>query len=106
MKGEGKQGTRAAQLDPHGRRLWDKPGGRHRNFDDATVLRMRAALEAFLLSQKAATGRLPFQKAKALGDFVDKLVADEEVTSSYNIIVKQLIRPVFQKLKPRQHRKK
>jgi hypothetical protein len=106
LKGEGKQGTRTVHLDQHGRRLWDKTGGRHRNFDDATVLRMKVALEAFLLKQKAATGRMPYQSEKAVVDFVDRLVADEWVTSSYNIIVKQVIRPVFRSVKPRQRRKK
>jgi hypothetical protein len=101
LTGEGGQGTRTVQLDRHGRRLWDNPGGRRRNFDDATVLRLRDGLTAFLLDHKAATGRLPLQKTKAVSDFVDKLLADEGLTSSYSIIVKQLVRPVFRKLKPR-----
>jgi hypothetical protein len=101
LKGESKLGSRTAHLDLLGRRLWDNPGGRRRNFDNATVLRMRAALEVFLVDQKAATGRLPYRKVKAVTDFVDKLVADEGVMSSYNILTKQVIRPVFQKLKPR-----
>jgi hypothetical protein len=103
LAGEGKQGTRTVQLDQHGRRLWDKTRGRHRNFDDATALRMRAALEAFLLNQKAATGRLPYQKA--VDDFVSGLIANEEIVSSYSIVRRRVVRPVFQKLKPRQRRK-
>jgi hypothetical protein len=101
LAGEGKQGTRTVQLDQHGRRLWDKTGGRHRNFDDATALRMMNALERFLLERKAATGRLPYRHVKSVHDFVSKLVADEGVKSSDSILIERVISPVFRKLKPR-----
>jgi hypothetical protein len=55
FKGEGLQRSNLLQYDPYGRRLWEPQGGRHSNFDVATLSRMRAALEGFVLARKTET---------------------------------------------------
>jgi hypothetical protein len=77
-------------------------GGRRPNFDDATLSRMQAALEDFVLAHKAATGRWPYRKDAQLLKFACKLVQKEGLASSDNIIIKRIISPVLQKLNPRQ----
>jgi hypothetical protein len=102
FKGEFGGSVNAFQCDMHGRRLWEPQGGRRPNFDDATLSRMQAALEDFVLAHKAATGRWPYRKDAQLLKFACKLVQKEGLASSDNIIIKQIISPVLQKLNPRQ----
>jgi hypothetical protein len=102
FKGEGLLRSNTLQYDQYGRRLWEPQGGRHSNFDAATLSRTRAALEDFVLARKAETGRWPYRKDAQLLKFACELVQKEGLASSDNIIIKQIISPVLQKLNPRQ----
>jgi hypothetical protein len=106
FKGEGLQRSNLLQYDPYGRRLWEPQGGRHSNFDIATLSRMRAALEGFVLARKTETGRWPYRKDAQLLKFARELVQNEGLASSDNIILKQIISPVLRKLNPRQRGEK
>jgi len=106
FEGKGLQRSNLTQYDPYGRRLWEPQGGRHPNFDDATLSRMRAALEEFVLARKAATGRWPYREDREVLSEARKLVQKEGLASSDNIIIKQIISPVLQKLNPRQRGEK
>jgi hypothetical protein len=106
FNGVGLQYSNASLRDQYGRRLWEPQGGRHPNFDAATLSRMRAALEDFVLARKATTGRWPYRKDEQLLKFARELVQKEGLASSDNIIIKQIISPVLQKLNPRQRGEK
>jgi hypothetical protein len=83
----------------YGRRLWDNPGGRHPNFDEAAAARMMAKLEAFCLQERATKGQLPVEKR--IKKFVmSELLPAEGVTSSYRIAKERIVAPVLRKLKP------
>jgi hypothetical protein len=88
-----------------GRRLWDNPGGRQPNFDEAAVVRMMIKFEAFCLQEQATPGRLPVEKR--IKNFVmEKLLPAEGVTSSYNIARKQIVAPVLRRLRPQRRKNK
>ena len=97
--GAGRLTVKTVQFDQYGRRLWDNPGGRHSNFDEATVDRMMAKLEVFCLRERATKGKLPVEKR--IKNFVmDELLPAEGVTSSYRIAKERIVAPVLRKLKP------
>jgi hypothetical protein len=97
-------------LFSYGRRLWDYPdghypGGRCRNFDEATAARMMDKLEAFCRQERATTGHLPV--AKRIENFVTgELLPAEGVTSSYRIASERIVAPVLRKLKPPRRKNK
>jgi hypothetical protein len=86
----------------HGR-LPPPLGGRHPNFDEATKNRLRGQLESFLLDWKNRTGEFPKTKPK-VESFVRELLEREGIRSSSSVVTKQIVSPVFQKLKPRRRR--
>jgi hypothetical protein len=89
--------TKKTRLFSYGRPLVE--GGRPRNFDDATALRMMAALEPFVLERQAKKGRRLYREDRELLKFVLKLVESEGLESSPNILIKQIISPVLRKLR-------
>jgi hypothetical protein len=96
--------AKTRQYEQYGRLLAEK-GGRPPNFDEETASGLKSKLENWAIEQRESTGNLPYQK-EAL-HFVRKLVERQEVGSSDSIIIEQIVRPTFQKLKPiKPHRKK
>jgi hypothetical protein len=97
--------VKTVQLDQHGRRLWDKSGGRHVNFDGGAAARMMAKLEAFCLQERATTGHLPVEQR--IKNFVmGKLLPAEGVISSYRIARAGIVAPILRKLKPPRRKNK
>jgi hypothetical protein len=103
FKGENSMVVKTAQWN-QGRRLMDK-AGRHPNFDDATIQRMRAELELFVLKRKVMLGRWPYREDPEVLRFVRKLIEAGGLESSDKIAISQIIAPVLRKLNPRRRRR-
>jgi hypothetical protein len=90
---------KSGHLEPHGRPLAEKVAGRPRNFDEAAATRMQEALRAFLVDQIIfADGYLPRRKTKLVQDFLQQLVAAENVESGSDVINLRVVRPVYMEL--------
>jgi hypothetical protein len=79
-----------------GAHLGPRKTGRHENFGVAVAEELKADLEAYVLEQKATTGRDVFRK-KA-DSFVQERLKARGLASSDRIVRRQIVTPVYKKL--------
>jgi hypothetical protein len=75
-------------------------GGRRKKLTSGVAQRIIAALAAFLLENRAATGRLPMQKSEKVVSKARELAAQEGVVAAGDRIIReQIISPAFKSVK-------
>jgi len=86
--------------DEDGRILHVKRGGgRSRNFDDEQKADLITRLEPHVLKRRGELGRLPFREDEVIKNIARRLVNAKGLESSDDVIRRQIIDPVLQKLR-------
>jgi len=93
--------------DEHNRLLEEKgAGGRSPNFDDEAKVDLITRLVPHVLKRQGELGRLPFRTDETIKNIARRLVQAKGLESSDDIITRQLIDPVLQKLRLKRRQQK